>query len=349
MFMIVAHHYVCNSPLFQAIDSSALNASSLSLYLFGAWGKTGINCFVLITGYFMCKSSISKKKLLKLYLQITFYAVAIYIIFGFTGHENFNIKTFFSRLIPVKSITNNFVGCFILFYLFIPFLNIFLKHITKRQHEYLLFLLVAIYSLLPTFTSIEVRTNYVEWFIVIYFIAAYMRFYGEEFKISHRQWGFLSLASLIISSLSVVGLLYAWKLGYLSVKGPYFLITDSNKLLALITAVATFMWFKDIKLKYLPFINIVGASTFGVLLIHANSSAMRQWLWGELVQPQNQFSSSWLMTIGYAFVTVLIIFTVCSLVEIIRIKLIESHLLNASANLIKTILYRNKNNTIVLD
>lgn len=59
MLFIIAHHYVVNSGLISAdgpIYSDISSWRSIFLLLFGAWGKTGINCFVLITGYYMCKS-----------------------------------------------------------------------------------------------------------------------------------------------------------------------------------------------------------------------------------------------------------------------------------------------------
>ena len=58
MILIVAHHYVVNSGLTDPLGpiyQTPLSFPSIFLLLFGAWGKTGINCFVLITGYFMCK------------------------------------------------------------------------------------------------------------------------------------------------------------------------------------------------------------------------------------------------------------------------------------------------------
>ena len=48
MLLIVAHHFVVNSGLMDAdgvIASDPLSANSVFLLLFGAWGKTGINCF----------------------------------------------------------------------------------------------------------------------------------------------------------------------------------------------------------------------------------------------------------------------------------------------------------------
>lgn len=55
MFFIVAHHYVVNSGLTSSNSPLITNpfcVKSIFYFCFGAWGKTGINCFVLITGFF---------------------------------------------------------------------------------------------------------------------------------------------------------------------------------------------------------------------------------------------------------------------------------------------------------
>jgi peptidoglycan/LPS O-acetylase OafA/YrhL len=57
MMMIVAHHYVVNSGLTGEggpLLTDFTSGKSLFLSVFGAWGKTGINCFLMITGYYMC-------------------------------------------------------------------------------------------------------------------------------------------------------------------------------------------------------------------------------------------------------------------------------------------------------
>lgn len=67
MIMIVAHHYVVNSGLLDIVEAQrSLGTQDIFLLIFGSEGKTGINCFVLITGYFMCKSNITVKKYGKL-------------------------------------------------------------------------------------------------------------------------------------------------------------------------------------------------------------------------------------------------------------------------------------------
>ena len=64
MLLIVAHHYVVNSGVMDRMYEESLRANSVFLFLFGAWGKTGINCFIMITGYFMCKSHATLEKYL---------------------------------------------------------------------------------------------------------------------------------------------------------------------------------------------------------------------------------------------------------------------------------------------
>ena len=57
--LIVVHRYVVNSGLMTVMKEEPLHIQSIFLYLFGMWRKTSINCFVMIAGYFMCKSHIS--------------------------------------------------------------------------------------------------------------------------------------------------------------------------------------------------------------------------------------------------------------------------------------------------
>lgn len=87
MLLIVAHHYVVNSGLFDVMNEDVLCANTTFFSLFGAWGKTGINCFLLITGYFMCKSNISLRKFLRLILWVVTYNILITVIFIIGGGE----------------------------------------------------------------------------------------------------------------------------------------------------------------------------------------------------------------------------------------------------------------------
>ena len=100
MLLIVAHHYVVNSGLIGQMQSSPLTTNSVFLYLFGMWGKTGIDCFVLITGYFMCKSKATAAKFFKLLFEVMFYKIVIYLIFVATGVAHLPLQALLAPLSP---------------------------------------------------------------------------------------------------------------------------------------------------------------------------------------------------------------------------------------------------------
>jgi hypothetical protein len=103
----------------------------------------------------------------------------------------------------------------------------------------------------------------------------------------------------------------------------YFLVADSNKIFAVAVAVSTFLWFKNINLSYSKIINIVGGTTFGVLLIHANSDAMRQWLWKDTVDCVGHYSLPLAQLILYSVAAVLAIFFICTAIDRVRQLIIE--------------------------
>lgn len=189
MLLIVAHHYVVNSGLTQVMEQDPFSADSTFLYLFGMWGKIGINCFVLITGYFMCTSQITVRKFLKLLLEVEFYKLLFYAIFVGTGYEAFSFTGFIKALLPVRSVAGDFVACFLIFYLFIPFLNILVQHLGRKMHKRLVLLCLGTYTLLSVFPFIWVQMNYVSWFCILFLIASYIRFYENVGMLSKVKWG----------------------------------------------------------------------------------------------------------------------------------------------------------------
>ena len=78
---------------------------------------------------------------------------------------------------------------------------------------------------------------------------------------------------------------------------------------------------KNLKIPYSKFINKVASTTFGVLLIHTNSDAMRKWLWKDLLDNFGMYNSPYLLI--HAICSVLGIFILCTIVDLLRIKFIE--------------------------
>lgn len=326
MLFIVSHHYLVNSGLLPIIENLTPPGNELSFkvcffYLFGMWGKTGINCFVLITGYFMCKSQITLRKFLKLLLQIEFYNILINAVFVLTGYRSFGLNVLYEMFWPIKSVADGFTSCFLLFYLCIPFLNALVHNLDRKRHLALIGLCLFIYTVLGTTLRIRVTMNYVTWFCILYFISSYIRMYGLEYGNLKIRWGWMSLISIVISAASVL----VFSTMTETPGREFFLVADSNHIMAVITSVCLlFMYFKDLPIRNSRFINTVASCMFGVLLIHANSDTMRQWLWQDLLDNVRWFATDY--AVVHALASVAGIFVVCVVIDFLRQRFVEEPL-----------------------
>lgn len=339
MILIVAHHYVVNSGLLELMYQEPLCGKSIFLFLFGMWGKTGINCFVLITGYFMCTSRITLRKFLKLLMMVYFYRIIIYTLFIISGHQALNASGIIKVLLPITSVAQDFVGCYLLFYLTIPFLNILIGGMNKKQHFLAMCLALFIYTFLGSIPKIHVDMNYVSWFIVLYLIGSYLRLYPEKWSSNKKIWMYGTLITISLAVASVIGFagLSEWISNMLNqdYRLEYFLVSDSNKILAVAVAVCSFMLFKNLGIKYSKAINTVASATFGVLLIHANSDTMRQWLWAETLNNVGWYTAEigdggTFTVILHAFLCVFVVYSACTIIEYLRLRFAEKSLLDVA-------------------
>ena len=266
----------------------------------------------------MCMSSITARKYAKLVGEVVFYKVAIYALFLAGGRVTLEPVGRVKALVPVSEIGTNFIGCFLVFYLLIPFLNVLVRNLDERRHVALLALAGFAYVALGTLHL--VTFNYVSWFCALYLLASWARLYPKKVYADCKFWGRSTAALVLLCMASVVAGAFAQE--RLGKGGPYSLVTDSNTLLAVLTAASAFMWFKNLGIGYSARVNVVASTTFGVLLIHANSDAMREWLWRDVVNYVGHYGDPLMLL--YAVGSVLAVFAACSCVDLARIRLVEA-------------------------
>lgn len=336
MMSIIAHHMVVNTAISYNLLPEFHDARNAYLWVFGMWGKTGINCFVFITGWYMCKSAITLKKFLRLLLEVYFYNFFNFILLFGAGMRTLSLKGAFYLLMPINNITSDsFVSCYLVFFLTIPFLNIIIHNISEKMHMYLVMLSVGILCVWNQLYWIEVSSSYLLWFPTLYFVASYFRLYPESTKRmtlflekTPLLWGFLSVGS-------VIGILCF--LPHTSKEiHPYYFVSDSNAILAFITALSFFMYFKSIHVKQSKIINVLAACSFGVLLFHT-TSGMRYVLLEKVMRiPDILYGlSEWWMIVFCSILFVVAIYAIGSFIDIIRMYLLEKSIFKAIDKYIK--------------
>ena len=322
MLLIISHHYVVNSGFSQLYDYTQVTMNMIFLQFFGFAGKIGINCFVFITGYFMIKSKFKWEKLLKLYLEIKFYRIVVYILFLILGYEKLGVSEVIHVIFNVSyGAQYGFDGTFVFLYMLIPFINAMLLNLSQKLHLTLVGILVFLYTFISTFLFHDTYSN-LGWMITTYIIAAYVRLYPCKWFENRKIYIWSTILSVVLSWTSILVVDFVGsKLGFTSC---YYMIANEHKFLALACSFSLFMLFKNIKIKQNKVINTIAASTFGVLLIHGNSDAMRKFLWQDVLHNTSYYNSPFLVV--HAILSVFLVYVVCVCIDQVRIHLLEKPL-----------------------
>lgn len=314
MVMIIFHHFAVHSGF-------AWNASSppISYYwcnLISMGGQTGVNIFVLISGYFLVgrkRRLFDLKKLLKFWGQVFFYSIAIYIIAALMGVKG----SFLQALFPITSGAWWFASTYFVLFLIHPFLNRLIACLDQKSYQNLLILLVTCWCVIPTFTGSQYEGNDLTWFITLYAISGYARLYGFHPKFTSRHYfilcGIFSLWTYLSSAASTI-----WRANWSASFTTYYY--GREKLQILLISSTLFMAFAALKMRYHKWINVIASATFGVYLIH-DHDLVRPFLWLNVFK-NAQYQNS-LMLIPYSVMVVAVVFAVCALIDLLRRQTVE--------------------------
>lgn len=165
--------------------------------------------------------------------------------------------------------------------------------------------------------------NEVGWYMTLYFIAAYVRLYPLRWMGNRKIIGSILVCSIILAIISILVIDYrAIQTGFTNY---YYFVNNSHKILALVIGVSIFLFFKNLKIKQSKLINQIASTTFGVLLIHTNSATMRTFVWKGL-HVTEMYTKPLEELVFHAVTSVIGIFVVCSVLDLLRICLLEKPL-----------------------
>lgn len=320
MVMITFHHFAVHGGFDWTATTGTIPYLWYNFIIMG--GKVGVDVFVLISGYFLIssnESSFNAQKVFKLWGQVFFYSVVIYIIGLAAGICDFGIKSFIKAIFPITFSSWWFASTYFVLFIIHPFLNKLLCSLGKKAYQSLLLVLVILWSVIPTFTTSAYQSNSLLWFVTLYAIAGYIRIYGLNKKFTTRHYFlFYFVLSILTYLSSVIFTLMGTKWPVFAAHARYFY--GQEKLPVLLISVSLFMIFATLTINYYKWINILASASFGVYLIH-DSNVVRPVLWLDVFR-NAQYQDS-LFIIPYSIMVVVIVYMVCSILDLIRQKIFE--------------------------
>lgn len=323
MVFVVCLHYLGVGGGYYNIytgDLSLITSNYVVASVFEAFAIIGVNCFVLISGYFLIASNFKPRKVLDLYLNTIFYAIVFFIInavvFGFGMYDL--LKSVF----PILMSTYWFITVYIALYMISPYINKLCENITKQQHLMLIIILVCIFSvwksILPIATTIDDRKGYsLTWFIVLYLVGAYSRKYNLQlFKRNRNNLLAYILISIASAGAKLLAILASTKIPMLAEGQNLFYHYDSITVFS--ASVFLFVFFSRLNVnspKIGKVVRFVTPSVFSVYIMHENF-LWRERLWNDFLKASDMKESPWFVL--HFFGCVVLVFIVCILVDQVR-------------------------------
>ena len=280
MFCIVVGHLYAHTEI-----------RSLLPFLSGKWVFTwttqavtvcAVDCFVVITGYYMSQADFDLYKLACLWSKVVFYSVFTTIIAVLIKARSVSFGVLLDAFFPVFRKEYWFFTMYILLYLLSPFLNIGLRKMSKRMHGALALIILVFFYVEPLLSAVFYEFDPTEGFSITGFVTLYIiGAYLARCPDIQRRYCVLALA---VSSM----LMTASKIGFQLIADRYGpglgtgLLYHNNSVFVLINAAALFALFKQLDLKPVTekAVAWISPAVFAVYLLH-EKPAIREVLWNK--------------------------------------------------------------------
>lgn len=217
-----------------------------------------VNCFVLISGYFLINSKFKAERFLRTAIETIFYTFIVTIIlYTCNKADIYDVTKSIMPFAPTK-FSYWFVNKYLAVILLSPFIGKVCSNLTKRQYQILLASLLLIGStFVKVFPFGELFSNGFSllWMITVFITGGYLRLHAPEFK----YWGISTLILLAVYNLCNLYSAGIIQLGY-------------NSLITYALAITTFMWFNNLKISSTGIIAkstmFIAPHVFAAYLIH---------------------------------------------------------------------------------
>lgn len=319
MLLIVMHHYTIHG----GFDfNSQFTFRMFFVQILQIGGKIGVNLFVLISGYFLCKSTFKWEKIFKLEFQVLFYSIIIGVVFLFF-FPDLQIKIL-NCFFPLYSNMYWFYSAYLFLILLSPYINKLINSIEKKEFQNLLKIIIILWVVIPIIPKVDALSmSELGWFIFLYLCSAYIRLYGEDFYQHIRTYFHIGVICYILLLGTVWGfdLLGLFNSRFKTYFG-YF--GQMNSFFTFFCSVFIFIGFSKLKIRYNFVINLIASTTFGIYLLHDNPF-VRKILWDDIFNNKDYLYTNKIFL--HSFITIMLVFIICVIIDLVRQYVFEKPLL----------------------
>lgn len=317
MLLLVAHHCAIHGGAYAMQDCTN---HRLALFFLPV-GKICFDCFVAISAWYMVDTKFRSIRFVKMWLQVLFYNVvfmACTAVLGTGYAESIGLRHWVGAFFPITGNSHGFAAAYLAYCLLIPFLQFVVEQLNQTRAKLLIALLFCVQvfsSILGEFTGyFQPLPSEVLLFVLFYFTAFYLKHWHLEIQ-QNKPLLFLFVAGVWLIHYR------AWITQFTnpgSVSQHIInLCSSESSLPNIIAGFALFLLVKDVKMPYIPWINRIATTTFGILLFH-DHNYFRPVIWHRFVKAETWYYVPTVRFIAYYAAAVCGVFFAGMLIDFAR-------------------------------
>ena len=247
MLLIVVQHYVVwgvkKSPhevfkvdsIYTLLDYTSMEA----LYLLSC---VGVNCFIMITGYFLInREAFRWTGLVKLWITTLIYSVGLYVLVSFlSGGGNLNWGTLLECCLPIWSDQYWFITKYFGLMLIAPFLSSIASRLDKQSYLIFLVIMFCMGFMIP-YGRIFAGGMSLFWMTFVFLTGGYVRLYSMP-NILTNHTIFLFCALLCVYTFAVLGMEVVKNTDFSGMSGLYKLHSFASDSPIFFLSLVLFIW-----------------------------------------------------------------------------------------------------------
>lgn len=345
MILIIIHHYAVHGFLLkEGFSIFPITLNKLIILFLSLGGEVGVNCFVLISSYYLIDNKIKLRKIFEIFSKVIFYSLVILILLYIL---KYNYLIIGGNIILIKELIKVilspfkdywFISCYILLYISSPILNKLIYQLSKNQFKFLISIMLLVFCCIRSLGINLFYSNYI-WFILLYFISSYIKKEVLLSKIRKNNFFIggitIFLVLILMSSILVMSKILEGKTEFSKIL--LFQIAPSNICIFLIS-ILLFFYFLKLEIGRMELINYVATSMLGVYLLHDNNLG-KHYIWNEIYKNMRFMNSKYLSL--HVLFSIVSLFLSCVILDKLLnyifnkyiIKLLESLLKKSEENL----------------
>lgn len=280
MMVVVLHFLDKGGQLKDFTYTGTFTAKDVVAWILEAFCIVAVNLYMLLSGYLLCESRFKLSNLFLLVARVWLYSVIVGFAGIALGTATEPVDTYYRLrlLLPVSMATYWFMTAYVFFYLLVPVLGIAARAMDKNQLRVviagLIFFHCILKSVVPATLSADVGGMDAMWYIILFFVAVYIRKYVKKVEL---PW-----VGYIATALLVFGEAYALRHVFLKMGSLSYIVKISyayNHIFVLASSVFLFIAFLQLKIpeKSGRIFAFLGKYSLGVYLLHENLSVRYAW------------------------------------------------------------------------